>query len=173
MLPGFREAAVLLPLLAGEVDEDPRLLFTVRQAGLPTHAGQIAFPGGKRDAADRSPEETALREAHEELGLSSGIEVLGLLDDVPTPAGFVITPVVGVLPGAVELQPNNQEVAEVFSAPISALRQVHRAGPAREFLGIRYVMHEYPYERWRIWGATAYMVRQLLGLLDREGPDEG
>ncbi|MCS6913912.1 MAG: CoA pyrophosphatase [Myxococcales bacterium] len=172
MLPGFREAAVLLPLLAGPGEEDPHLLFTVRQADLPTHAGQIAFPGGKRDAADRSPEETALREAQEELGLDGDIEVLGLLDDVPTPAGFIITPVVGVLPRQVELRPNRGEVAEVFSAPLSALRRVHQAGPAREFLGVHYVMHEYPYRGWRIWGATAYMVQQLLGLLDAEGAQQ-
>jgi 8-oxo-dGTP pyrophosphatase MutT (NUDIX family) len=147
----------------------PRLLFTVRTADLPTHPGQISFPGGKRDPIDETLEETALREAREELGLAQGVRILGRLDDVPTPAGFVITPVVGALAEPLGLAPNAREVAEVFSVPLPELRRVYQAGGERDWMGVRYVMHEYPYERWRIWGATAAMVQQLLGLLEGEG----
>ena len=125
-LPGFREAAVLVPLLREDA-QVPRLLFTVRPADMPTHPGQISFPGGKREPADKSLEHTALREAEEELGLFGGVRVLGLLDDVPTPAGFVITPVLGILTGPVALRPSAREVAEVFSAPIDELQKVHRS----------------------------------------------
>lgn len=163
-LPGFRESAVLVPLVweGGAV----RLLLTVRHAALPTHAGQVAFPGGKRDEEDASLEDTALREAAEELGLPSGTDatVLGLLDDVPTPSGFVITPVVAALRGPLVLQPSEREVTEVFYAPLPDLRGVHRRGPEVVYMGVNYVMHEYPFERWRIWGATANMVDQLLRL---------
>jgi 8-oxo-dGTP pyrophosphatase MutT (NUDIX family) len=166
-LPGFRESAVLVPLVWE--DGAVRLLLTVRHAALPTHAGQVAFPGGKRDEGDTSLEDTALREAAEELGLPGGpggttATVLGLLDDVPTPSGFVITPVVAALRGPLVLQPSEREVTEVFYAPLPALRGVHRRGPEVAYMGVSYVMHEYPFERWRIWGATANMVDQLLRL---------
>lgn len=163
-LPGFRESAVLVPLVWEE--GGVRVLLTVRHAGLPTHAGQVAFPGGKRDEADASLEDTALREAAEELGLPGETQtlVLGRLDDVPTPSGFVITPVVAAVRGPLSLRPSEREVTEVFYAPLSDLRGVHKRGPELEYMGVNYVMHEYPYDRWRIWGATAAMLDQLLHL---------
>jgi 8-oxo-dGTP pyrophosphatase MutT (NUDIX family) len=162
-LPGFRPAAVLVPLVLGE--EAPALLFTVRHAGLPTHGGQIAFPGGKQDPEDASLEATALREAQEELGLRTDVTLLGRLDDVPSPYGFIITPVVGVLRGPLSLSPNPGEVAEIFYVPLSTLPGVYRHAGEREAFGFRYTMHEYLYDRFRIWGATAVMVNQLLSLL--------
>ncbi len=165
--PGFRESAVLVPLIYTP-GQPTSLLFTVRHADLPTHPGQISFPGGKRDPGDASLYDTALREATEELGLHADqdITVLGMLDDVPTPAGFVITPVVAAMQAPLALSPNEREVAEVFFVPLPHLPTVHRQGAEREFMGHRYVFHEYQYEKWHIWGATAVVVRQLLLLLD-------
>lgn len=161
--PGFRQAAVLVPLVP--VADELALLLTVRPTHLRSHPGQIAFPGGKRDPEDGTLIDTAMREAAEELGLR-GAEVLGYLPDIPTPAGFIITPVVGLLAAPLELAPNTGEVAEAFVATLGELRAVHRAGMEREFHGHRFIMHEFLYQRWRIWGATAAMIRQLLVLLD-------
>jgi 8-oxo-dGTP pyrophosphatase MutT (NUDIX family) len=166
-LDGFAESAVLVPI----VDEPPqpeRLLFTVRRADLPTHAGQISFPGGKRDAGDVDLPSTAVRETREELGVvPAAVEVLGMLDDVPTPTGFVITPVVARLRGPLALQPSASEVASVFAAELSLLADParHRIDGERSWLGVHYEMHEYRWGEHRIWGATARMVHQLLGLI--------
>jgi 8-oxo-dGTP pyrophosphatase MutT (NUDIX family) len=165
-LDGFKESAVLVPIVV-EPRAPERLLFTVRRADLPTHAGQISFPGGKRDAADLDAQATAIRETTEELGIEpAAIEVLGLLDDLPTPTGFVITPVVARLAGPIRLRPSADEVAEVFACPLAELARpgTWRVGGTRTFLGIRYEMHEYLWQGHRIWGATARMVHDLLAL---------
>src|SRR5207245_6296875 len=112
-LDGFRPAAVLVPLVARA--GGLALLLTERTADLPSHAGQVSFPGGKMDAADADAAACALREAEEELGLPAhSAEVLGGLDDVPTPTGFVISPVVGLLATDPPLRPNPAEVAASF-----------------------------------------------------------
>ncbi len=158
---------MLVPILSQPGLSD-RLIFTVRRADLSTHAGQISFPGGKRDSLDVDAAGTAIRETSEELGIEPGaVEVLGLLDDVPTPTGFVITPVVARVDGPVELHPSSDEVALVFCSPLDELRRPDRYRHAgeRTFLGVTYVMHEYQFEEHRIWGATARIVHQLLGAL--------
>jgi 8-oxo-dGTP pyrophosphatase MutT (NUDIX family) len=168
-LDGFAAAAVLVPVLV-DPPHPERLLFTVRHNDLPTHAGQIAFPGGKRDPTDRDLVATALREAEEELGLPrERVEVIGPLDDVPTPTGFVITPVVALVLGAIELRPNRDEVIEFFSAELTGLadERCHLVEGTRHFLGVEYPMHTYRWGRHRIWGATARIVHQLLELLPR------
>jgi 8-oxo-dGTP pyrophosphatase MutT (NUDIX family) len=167
-LDGFRESAVLVPILS-EPGLDDGLVFTVRHDALPTHAGQISFPGGKRDPGDADLAATALRETSEELGVEpSRVEVLGLLDDVPTPTGFVITPVVARLAGPVELRPSAHEVAAVFRCPLPALQRpdAYRENGERTFMGVSYMMLEYQYEQHRIWGATARIVHQLLSELE-------
>jgi 8-oxo-dGTP pyrophosphatase MutT (NUDIX family) len=166
-LLGFRESAVLVPIVV-EPGAPDRLLFTVRQADLSSHAGQISFPGGKRDPEDVDAAATAIREAAEELGIApAAVEVLGYLDDVPTPSRFVITPVVARVQGPLVLRPNVGEVAAVFACELDELAQPHRYndGGERSFLGVSYAMHEYHWEEHRIWGATARIVHQLLGLL--------
>jgi 8-oxo-dGTP pyrophosphatase MutT (NUDIX family) len=169
-LDGFAPAAVLVPIVT-EPGAPDRLLFTERRHDLSTHAGQIAFPGGKRDAGDADAAATAVRETAEELGVEpAAVEVLGLLDDVPTPSRFVITPVVARLRGPLMLAPNPAEVASVFSAEVSALAHPERytSNGTRTFLGVTYEMHEYRWEPHRIWGATARMVHQLMTLLEDE-----
>jgi len=161
---GFRESAVLVPILA-EPEREDTLLLTVRRDDLPTHAGQISFPGGKRDAGDTDAAATAIRETSEELGIEpAAVEVLGLLDDVPTPTGFIITPVVARVDGPVELRPSLTEVAEVVRCPLDELLRpgAYRENGERRFLGVTYVMLEYPFGAHRIWGATARILHQLL-----------
>jgi 8-oxo-dGTP pyrophosphatase MutT (NUDIX family) len=165
-VPGFTQAAVLVPIV--ESRGEPALLFTVRRAELKTHAGQISFPGGKRDADDDSLEHTALRETHEELGIAPDrAELLGRLDEVPTPAGYMITPVVATLRGALTLVPSEFEVADVFSVGITQLLagDLYVNAGEREWQGVHFTMHEYHAGEHRIWGATARMVFQLLELL--------
>ncbi len=169
-LAGFSESAVLVPLLLGEDSplDDARMLFTVRTEQLRTHAGQISFPGGRRETADPDLTTTALREAEEELGIERArVEVLGLLDDVPTPSSFIITPVVGLLRGSVALVPQASEVAATFECSIAELRApgCYRTDGTRTWQGYEYVMHEYHVGSHRIWGATARMVYQLLELI--------
>jgi 8-oxo-dGTP pyrophosphatase MutT (NUDIX family) len=166
-IDGFAPAAVLVPIVT-EPGQPDRLLFTERRHDLSTHAGQIAFPGGKQDAEDADHAACAVRETTEELGIEpAAIEVLGLLDDVPTPSRFIITPVVAQLRGPFVMKPNPAEVASVFSAEVAALAEPTRytANGTRTFLGITYEMHEYRWEPHRIWGATARMVYQLMSLL--------
>ncbi|HZS41202.1 MAG TPA: CoA pyrophosphatase [Polyangia bacterium] len=166
-LDGFRDSAVLVPIVV-EPGAPDRLLFTVRRADLTNHAGQISFPGGKRDPGDLDAQATAIREAAEELAIEpAAVEVLGLLDDVPTPSRFVITPVVARLRGPLELTPSAEEVAQVFAAPLDELGApgCYTDGGVRSFLGITYAMHEYRWQSHVIWGATARMVHQLLAMM--------
>lgn len=163
----FTLAAVLVPIVT-EAGQPDRLLFTERHHDLSQHAGQVAFPGGRKDAVDTDLAACAVRETTEELGVDRAeIEVLGLLDDVPTPTRFVITPVVARLRGPLRLSPNPAEVASVFAAELLALRDPVRytAQGTRTFLGVTYEMHEYRWDPHRIWGATARMVYQLMSLL--------
>jgi 8-oxo-dGTP pyrophosphatase MutT (NUDIX family) len=166
----FAESAVLALLAVNEEArtlDGARLTFTLRHADLRTHAGQIAFPGGRRETSDTDLVATALRETREELGLpDERVEVLGLLDDVPTPSQYVITPVVGLTRGPLALVVQAREVAEVFDVSLAELRApgVYRADGERVFEGVTYVMHEYHVTGRRIWGATARIVHQLLSL---------
>jgi 8-oxo-dGTP pyrophosphatase MutT (NUDIX family) len=166
-LDGFAPAAVLVPIVV-EAATAERLLFTERRHDLSTHAGQIAFPGGKRDAIDLDSAATAIRETSEELGIDPAtVEVVGLLDDVPTPTRFIITPVVAVLRGPLQMTPNPSEVASVFAAEMASLMEPERYAHngTRTFLGVSYDMHEYRWEQHRIWGATARILHQLLSLV--------
>lgn len=175
-LPNFRESAVLVLLIEPDRDAlppsdasvrgDTELLFIVRTASLPTHAGQIAFPGGKRESGDSTLTVTALREAAEEVGIAAdAVRILGTMDDVPTPLGFVITPVVGVVRGPVQLRLHAGEVARTFTAALQKLPGVYVNGGQADWQGYRYTMHEFHYDEHRIWGATAAITLQLLDLL--------
>lgn len=175
-LPNFRESAVLvlliepqreaMPAPGASILADTELLFIVRTASLPTHPGQIAFPGGKREKSDETLIATALREATEEVGVvADTVRILGTLDDVPTPFGFVITPVVGVVRGPVQLRLHAGEVAHTFTAALQGLPDTYVNGGQADWQGYRYTMHEFHYDEHRIWGATAAITMQLLDLL--------
>lgn len=163
-IAGFAEAAVLVPLVRR--GEAHTLVFTARPAQMPTHGGQISMPGGKRDASDVDLSATALREAAEELGIApAAVDVLGLLDDVATPLGFVISPVVGWLDDPPPFRPHAREVEDVLELSLEALAQNYRDAGERVVSGRTYRLHEYAIGGRVIWGATARMVHQTLELL--------
>ena len=145
------------------------VLFTRRPAHLKSHSGQISFPGGRAEPQDPGPEETALRETREEIGLAGEyIELLGRLGDYHTRTGYRITPVVGLVTPPFELKPDPDEVDEVFEVPLpflldpGNLRRHSRKiqGEVRHFFAI-------PWGDYYIWGATAGMLVNLHRLLAR------
>ena len=156
----IRPAAVLIPV----VDRpEPTVLLTQRAAHLNDHAGQIAFPGGKIDATDASPVDTALREAEEEVGLARKfVEPIGYLDIYGTGFGFRILPTVARVRPGFELSINHSEVDDAFEVPLSFLmnpanHQVH----SKEFRGVERSYYAMPFAERYIWGATAGMLRVL------------
>ena len=140
-------------------------MFTVRSQSLPSHAGQISFPGGRPEPGEKTARETALRESQEELGiLPDKVCVLGELTQVVVPSGFIISPVVGWLRDPAPFQPQASEVAHVFEVPLEEL-----ADPARYkdagvvgHKGRAYRLPEYHVAGRRVWGATARIVELLL-----------
>lgn len=169
-IPGYRRAAVLVPLT---LESEPRLLLTVRALDLPSHRGHVAFPGGKVEPGETAVA-AALREAQEEVGLEpASVQVMGLLDDVWTPQGFQVTPVLGAFPVRAALAPSAREVAEVLLAPLSDLAAIE---PRRELrplpddavlpqgLSRGDVLH-YDWRGHDIWGMTGAVVRALLELV--------
>jgi predicted Fe-S protein YdhL (DUF1289 family)/8-oxo-dGTP pyrophosphatase MutT (NUDIX family) len=156
VLVGFREGAT------------PRLVLTVRTDHLPSHAGQVAFPGGRSDPQDRNAIATALRESNEEIGLDPALVTpLGYLDCFETISGFVITPVVARIAADAPLHPAPDEVAEVFEVPLDfLLAPANLRRYTMEFRGHQRPMVEFNHGGHRIWGATASM---LLNLLQRMG----
>ncbi len=166
-LPSARKAAVLLGLF--EQNEETYLAFIRRSTTLRSHSGEIAFPGGSVDPTDTSSAMTALREAQEEIGLDpSRAEVLGILPPVFTVvSNFLITPVVAYLvQGLGTLQLQLTEVDELILLPLEGL-----ANPAIlhteewERGGLRRTVYFYDYGPYRIWGATARILNELLAIL--------
>lgn len=158
---GAERAGVLVPLYPD--GSDVRLVLTKRPLTMPTHAGHLAFPGGRPDPGDRDVVHTALREAHEEMGIDpDGVDVLGYLEPIHTVEfSLFVVPVVGWLPPDPTLTPSPREVDKVLLPTLADLRDERR----------------WRYELWRgrkvwfydidgevLWGATALMTRRLLGL---------
>jgi 8-oxo-dGTP pyrophosphatase MutT (NUDIX family) len=160
------QAAVLVPLHVrrGVL----HAVFTERHHELPRHAGEISFPGGRREATDADLLATALRETHEEVGLPpESVEVIGALEPIPTVVtGYAIHPFVGVVPSGFRWTPSDREVAAVIDLPLAAVaagyarRRIVRRGAALRT--DTYVVGEH-----MIWGATARIVSDLL---DRVSP---
>ncbi len=158
-----RAAAVLVALF--ERDDELRIVFIKRTESMRTHKGQYAFPGGGRDATDPSLEFTALREAHEEIGLApANVTVLGTLDDLVTISGFVVTPVVAWIPGDVTFAANPHEVQFVIDLPLASFVEPPRARTLlRE--GIRRVVLAFDVEGHFIWGVTASILRSFVATI--------
>ncbi len=161
-----RPAAVLVPVIARD---QPTLLFTQRPVHLAEHSGQISFPGGKVDARDASLEATALREAHEEIGLiKENVEILGFLDGYQTATGFLIAPVVALISSSFTPRPNTEEVAEVFEAPLSFfMNPENHQVESKEYKKKTRKFYAMPFENRYIWGATAGILRNLYTRLNR------
>lgn len=162
-----RQAAVLAPIYAR--DGAPWLLFTRRASNLPSHSGEISFPGGSRDAVDANLAQTALRESYEELGLpGERVRMLGAMPTVySVVSNFLVTPYVGWIgEGLPRLHPQITEVAEVIEAPLSALDDA-RIYHSEEWTrgGFAHTVHFYDFGQHRIWGLTGRMLRELLELL--------
>lgn len=157
---GLRAAAVLMPLLP--VEGALHLLFTVRPAGMPTHAGEICFPGGRLKAGEDALR-AALREAHEEVGIAPHmVEPLGFGDARRTGSGHVIAPLLGLVRRECTISPCPREVAEVFTAPLAHF--LNAENYSREEMLVRGQRRQYWVVRWRrrrIWGATAAILWRL------------
>lgn len=162
----LRPAAVLVGLLPHEAGT--RVLLTRRTDDLPHHAGQVSFPGGRREPGDIDWVAVARREAEEEVGLRPGqMQPLGLLSPYATISAFAVTPVVAWLDPALQPVPQDSEVAEVFEVPLDWLLDPGR----RHWEKVNYRGRErgywvIPYGRHRIWGATAAMLVDLGRLLE-------
>ncbi|MGY4303008.1 8-oxo-dGTP pyrophosphatase MutT (NUDIX family) [Bradyrhizobium sp. USDA 4369] len=156
----IRPAAVLIPV----VDHpEPTVLLTQRSPNLSSHAGQIAFPGGKIDVTDASPLDAALREAEEEVGLDrSFVDPIGYLDVYGTAFGFRILPTVARVRPGFTLKINEGEVDDAFEVPLAFLmdptnHQLH----SKEFRGMERSYYAMPFAERYIWGATAGILRVL------------
>jgi 8-oxo-dGTP pyrophosphatase MutT (NUDIX family) len=155
-----RAAAVLVPVID---HPEPGVLLTMRTSDLPSHANQVAFPGGKIDAADASPLAAALREAEEEIGLARElIDPIGYLDLYLTFSGFRILPVVARVIPNYALRINASEVADAFEVPLAFVMDTanHRKG-SRDWKGVTRHYYEMPFGERYIWGVTAGILRNL------------
>jgi 8-oxo-dGTP pyrophosphatase MutT (NUDIX family) len=154
-------AAVLVPIVTH--GSGLTLLLTQRTAHLKAHSGQVAFPGGRAEAGDTSPEDTALRESQEEIGLArERVEVLAQLPEYFTRTGFRVTPVVGLVEPPLQLKPDPNEVEAVFEVPLAFLLDIrNHKRQTREYQGRTVGFYEMPYGERYIWGATAGMIVNL------------
>lgn len=157
----LKDAAVLVALL--DRPQGLSVLFTRRTADMPTHAGQISFPGGRRQAEDASPVETALREAREETGLDPSLaRVLGASDAYETVTAYRVQPIVALVQPPPSFAPDPREVADVFEAPLSFLMDPsNHVREERMWNGMKRSYYAIPYGEHYIWGATAGMLRAL------------
>ncbi len=161
-------AAVLIAIT--DVAHDPQVILTQRPRAMRDHPGQVAFPGGKLDAGEDAVT-AALREAEEELALPRDrVRVIGTSDLYHTGTGFLVTPVVGVVPPGLALTPNPQEVEAWFEAPLAVLldpaswttNEVFWRGATRRYL-------EMEWQGFRIWGVTAAIIANLSRRMTLEG----
>jgi len=157
----LKDAAVLVPVI--DDGDEAWVIFTQRTKTLRNHSGQISFPGGGIDAQDRSPEEAALRETEEEIGMSRRfIETVGRMPDYISGTGFRIKPVLAVVRPGFTLTPNPSEVDEVFEVPLSFLMDpANHSQGSRMFQGRERFFYEMPYGERYIWGITAGIVRSI------------
>ena len=161
-------AAVLVPLYQDHGRW--HLLYTRRTESVDSHRGQVSFPGGQIEVQDAGPEQAALREAQEEIGLApESVEVLGSLDSLLTVTQFLVTPVVGLIPWPTTLHLNSEEVAATFGVSLDWLSdpdnlEVRRRQPLVPGRSVP-VYYYRPFKDEVIWGATARITLDLLETL--------
>jgi 8-oxo-dGTP pyrophosphatase MutT (NUDIX family) len=162
----WRPAAVLIPLV--NRTSGLTVLLTQRTEEMPSHAGQVAFPGGRREERDVDAADTALREAEEEVGLARHfVEVVGAVDLYRTGTGFEITPVVGIVTPGFTTRADPREVADVFEVPLDHFldEKNHRIDSRKVAEGRERRFYAMPYGERYIWGATAGMLKNLQFIL--------
>jgi len=166
--PPFSHAAVLVPLF--QKGGDCHLLFTKRSEQVKYHKSEISFPGGVVDEEDRELINTALREAHEEIGLKeTDVQIIGLLDDIVTTTEFIVTPIVGLFPYPYGFKVSEVEIAELIEVPLSFLLVGDNRSEREIFRGDqKEVVYFYQYGKHTIWGATARILKQFLDLISSE-----
>jgi 8-oxo-dGTP pyrophosphatase MutT (NUDIX family) len=164
-----RSASILIPFVWEQ--EGWHILFIRRtQIDGDMHSGQVAFPGGASDPGDYNPVATALREAEEEIGISSNqVAILGTLGQMRTISNYIITPVIGILDWPVALRPAPSEVSRIFTIPLAWL-----ADPSNRIINQRKlpttgeslpVIHYQEYDGEILWGASARIMMELLEAL--------
>jgi 8-oxo-dGTP pyrophosphatase MutT (NUDIX family) len=158
-------AAVLLGLI--ERPGGLHVILTKRAAHLTDHPGQVSFPGGRLEASDAGPEEAALREAHEEVGLAPElVSVAGRMCQFLTGTGYVITPIVGFVATEFQATPDRNEVADVFEVPLEfLLDDDNLRSNTRDRLGTTWEIYEFDYAGHYVWGATAAILRNFTQIL--------
>ena len=168
---GRTEAAVLVPVF--EDEGGPGLIFTERRADLRRHAGEISFPGGRRDGAGEELIATALREAEEEVGLDPAtVDIVGALPPIGTfVTSYKVHPFVGLVAVGAPLEPNPAEVAAILHLHLDALRDAYEM---RRLVrrGIPFRTPTFEVDRHMIWGATARILEEFFRRLDGTSPLE-
>jgi 8-oxo-dGTP pyrophosphatase MutT (NUDIX family) len=163
-LPELRaQASVAAAVLVAVTERpEPGVILTVRREHLRTHAGQVAFPGGRIDPGEDAVA-AALREAHEELVLDPAqVEIVGAIEPYRTVTGYVVTPVIGAIPPDLPLTPHEHEVADWFEAPLDfLLNPANQIRQSALFQGKERHYYEIIWNGRRIWGATAAMIVNL------------
>lgn len=167
----LRSAAVLVPVVVHK--NHITILLTERAKHLRTHAGQVSFPGGAQENDDADLVATALRETHEEIGLTpEHIEIVGYLDPHITVSGFCVQPVVGIVTPGFTLTLDHTEVAAAFEVPVElVLTPENYQRTLRPINGVTLPLYSVQYQQWIIWGATAAMLRHFakkMRIFDKE-----
>ncbi|PCJ12112.1 MAG: CoA pyrophosphatase [Gammaproteobacteria bacterium] len=160
--PDLPHSAVLIAIT--NVDE-PHIILTKRSAHLSSHAGEVAFPGGKWDDEDGDLLTTALRESREEVGLQAEhvLEIVGQLKPVVSRSGLNVTPYVAIVDDSAPLIPNLQELDSIFKVPLSFLMDGDNVrSKSIDYKGQKVVIPAYHYDGYVIWGLTAFMIVDLV-----------
>jgi|TARA_B100000242_G_scaffold54027_1_gene32451 8-oxo-dGTP pyrophosphatase MutT (NUDIX family) len=166
------QAAVLI--LCYEKDNDLYFVMTERSNSLPSHPGEVAFPGGKREKKDKNLKQTALREATEEISLDPAkVEILGQLDPLESRFGLSVTPFIGILKEKFELEPNPDEVADIFHLPLSFFKNnpLIKRG-VTNFKGETFDTPVIIYDNHEIWGLTLAFTLDFLKLFNIKFKDD-
>ena len=157
-----KRASVLIPLL--ESEGEIFLMLTRRSNEMRSHPGQVSFPGGKQDSDDENSMHTALRETHEEIGLSwEKINIIGKLDQILSLHYYLVTPYVGLIPSDFEPVPNTDEIESVFKVPLAFfMKSENHWSEEKKTFSFPIIVHHFEYQGYDIWGLTAKLIFRLL-----------
>lgn len=158
----YPEAGVLVPVT--DSASNPEIILTQRAAHMKTHRGQVAFPGGRREAQDPDLVATALRESHEEIGLQpQDVEIISPLSQVISRYGILVSPYVGVISGCQTLRPNPEEIASIFRVPVSFFLEDKRLRTDElSFRSLKLQVPCWEWEKYHIWGMSAIVLVDFL-----------